>query len=249
MNQGSTHKGLALFLGLCLITGIVSLAMSERQPPEISPDEPPLPEWVARMRSSSPDVRYEARRGLIRMGDAAIPTLVALLDDDRPDARYEAIAALCQIRTPNRATAIPSLIRILRQRDPELQRVAIEALRSMGPLARSAATPLKELFWEPAPDLNGPTAKSSTATYIPLALACIEGGEAVPFLIEALSAPHSRHETVFALAKIGPSAQAALPHLRALTQDASSSPFLKHSIARAIERIEQTKDRRPPINE
>jgi hypothetical protein len=78
----------------------------------------------------------QARRSLIKLGEASTPALVELLSDDREHARWEAAKSLVGLADP---AAAPALIRAMDDESPDVRWVAAEAMIA---LRRDAIRPL-----------------------------------------------------------------------------------------------------------
>lgn len=187
---------------------------------------PALDPLVKAFADEEPRVRWHAARAVGLIGHEAapaIPALVKLLDDSDPVVVTQAAAAIGHIREDDDRSELPAgdrdtyaaafdpLVKTLVHPDPRARRAAVRALRQ---LATSRADLLAAV--------RSQLADAEPAAVMPAlhTLADMEE-EAVPFLIEALADPKSRHWAEVVLAEIGPEAAAAVEPLAKIAGDAA----------------------------
>jgi HEAT repeat protein len=129
--------------------------------------EPPLKNeqlvanLIEMLDDSDHDVRQNIAVALANLGDAAVPSLINSLDHARPERRMGAAIALGLVR-PAASSAIPALIRTMKDRDPQVRRDVSYALsRIVGREPQATATATERLPNvpppEPTPSFNGAT--------------------------------------------------------------------------------------------
>jgi HEAT repeat protein len=210
-------------------------------------------------------VREAAAGALVRMGPKAVPALAAALKFPDEISRLAALRAL-RILGPDAREALPALIAALKDKSVD---VRIHAAHTLGQLQAGAKDALPALF-EAAKDTGNvgevlrPNLPSSvTETAIEAALdidgqcAAALAKAALPALIEALKSKDGAvlQAAGYALQKLGPHAQPAVPalvqaHQRAkgFAQDALSQALIAVG-GDGLERIAQmVKDTKAPLD-
>jgi len=179
-----------------------------------------LDDLIKAAGDESPRVRWHAARALGLIGEdavTAVPLLVNLLADSDPIVATQAAAAIGLIRsddeiradTPASDRAVydaagVALIGQLTHPDPRVRRSVLRALKRLQPAPGTYLPLVAQHLADADPSVILPALQS---------LADL-GGEAVPFLMEALKNPRSRYWASVALAEIGPAAAPAVPLLR-----------------------------------
>jgi HEAT repeat protein len=161
---------------------------------------------VLGLKDPSEHVRRAAARGLFEL-HAPRETVVAamgdLLADKDPVVRSNVADALASLG----AAAVPRLTKALENND--MQSLAVEVLRRLGPQAMDAVPALVLELKDPDPDYR---------REVEFALAAIgpDAKAAVPALVEHMTSdePKVRYTACYALGKIGPAAADAVPKLR-----------------------------------
>lgn len=107
---------------------------------------PAMCEWL---RSGQPTLVYHGAQVLYRLGAAgseAIPDLLEVLLNETPyDARLSAGSALCQMgRLP--ADAVPGLVALTEEREPQVRATAVQVLGRTGSAARPALPTLERML-------------------------------------------------------------------------------------------------------
>jgi HEAT repeat protein len=208
---------------------------------------PALPELAAILRA--PDDGTELGATAARcLGafpqDAAtvVPLLIAALKN--PGRRWSALNALANLG-PAAAPAVPQVIDLLRDPDPNVRDQACLALGHVGPDAKAAVPHLQKLLDDP--DLRasairtlgqiGPDARAAVPQLVALlrhrrdwdqelavvALSRIGDASAVPGLVAALrDGPEAQRAACRVLSALGPAAKAALPPLLDLVRQGQS---------------------------
>jgi HEAT repeat protein len=113
--------------GIFLAVGVVAALIAGR--PTAPPVQAGAPTLLPRLRSRSPERRYDAAVALGRTGDpAAVPALEEALSDPDPGVRWMVLEALGAIGSP----ALPVLTRLLESDDIDLRWGAAVALGDIG---------------------------------------------------------------------------------------------------------------------
>ncbi len=175
-----------------------------------------VPALIAALKLSkdTPDqelIRFYARLALARIGRPAVPALIEALKDQREGVAPLAGEALGWVLPPPKE-AVPAL-RAALQKDRRHAAVYAHALGQLGPLARPAVPELTELLTDGA-------SRAEAA----VALVRIDPDQAkgvVPLLVKDLQAEDEkqRQAAVLAVARLGPTAQAAADTLVTLLRD------------------------------
>jgi HEAT repeat protein len=124
-------------------------------------DEELVARLIELLDESDPQIRQNIAVALANLGEAAFPALIDALNNPLAERRAGAATALGQIRPPAKS-AIPALIRIMKDKDPIVRREASYALSRIvgqGPQTTPAVTvPLPNVPPpEPPPSFNGAT--------------------------------------------------------------------------------------------
>jgi HEAT repeat protein len=175
-------------------------------------EEEPVAALAAKLHADDETVRLEGRLGLMGAGGPGIRALLEALRSNDPRVRYDASAALAALGPRLGTEAVPALADAADDPDPLIRTNALTALGRIGPPARTAVPALAKALGDD--DLR-------VRLVAPLALARVQGAEAVPTLLEALRDPRMRCAAAVALEVLGPAAQAAVPALQALAEDGS----------------------------
>jgi HEAT repeat protein len=138
---------------------------------------------LARLTDEDPEVRFHARLALMAQGRGAVPTLVQALEGEDANGRYEAAAALSAMGPVPREEAVPALIKAAQAPKRPIQSMALEALASIGPTAKSAGPVLRRLLRD----------RTELGRLALIALARTGGAAAVPDLIQALRTPQTKY--------------------------------------------------------
>ena len=91
-------------------------------------------------RSSS--VRSQTERVWNALGPADIPSIKALVQSKDPSDQAMGLRKLCDLGR----TAVPALIDLLKDKDPDLQRTVVRILGQIGPPAREAVPSIAEIL-------------------------------------------------------------------------------------------------------
>jgi HEAT repeat protein len=183
------------------------------------PAEEVLPVLAAALKDREGDNRALAANALAHMTHSARPALPALeehlSDKEEPFVRFYAAYAVWTIRREQAGVVVPTLVKLLDEKDVALRAMTVEVLASIGPPARAAVAPLINILKSGDPALVARAAR---------ALGAIgpEAQEAVKPMVEVLAVARGdlQEHILFALAGIGPEARDAVPALRKLLLDA-----------------------------
>jgi HEAT repeat protein len=208
---------------------------------------------------------------LVAARDAAVPSLTGLLWDENTDLRFLAAYCLAQIGAPARPAvpsllqrlkggdgptrdiavralaaigareAVPELVPLLGDKDPDVGTAALQALTELGAEARLLVPPVIERLRD----------KSVVARQGAVTVLFNLGREAKPAiagLVKALGDddPEVRRGAALALGRIGPAAQEATPALVAV-MNGDSPAFVRLAAAEALWRIERHKEVAPAL--
>ncbi|HTQ39576.1 MAG TPA: HEAT repeat domain-containing protein [Pirellulales bacterium] len=161
---------------------------------------------VTGLKDPNQHVRGAAARGLLELHapqEMVISAMSDLLADKDPEVRGNVVDALSSLGE----AAVPRLIKALQNDD--MQALAVEVLRRLGPKAKDAVPALILELKDPDPEYR---------REVEFALAAIgpAAKTAVPALIEHLGSdePRVQYTACYALGKIGPDAADAVPKLR-----------------------------------
>jgi HEAT repeat protein len=187
-----------------------------------------VPALTRALKDPSKAVRRRAVMALGAIGhDArpAVPALIGLLDDtdlsqatNEPPVRESAIITLGRLG-PDARAAVPALLKLEHSAAAPIRALCLAALCRIGADRRTVVPLLLKALQDPDSRAD---AAATLAKLTPPAR------EAVPALVEALRAKPVAHAAearriklsiMYALARIGPDAKAALPALRKLTMD------------------------------
>ncbi len=189
---------------------------------------------LAQFADPDPQVRANAQFKIMARRAQLVPVLAKIVNGDNAIARKEAAMALCTPKVPGRSAALPGLIRMLRGDDLASQRVAIEALGSIGPDAAEAIPDLHKVL---RAQQVSQTRLVSPCSYVPAALRQILGRDSVPFLMEALCHPHTRMEVIDSLAELEADAAPALDALERIHMNESGKT--REYAERTLKRIRE----------
>ncbi|HZZ29086.1 MAG TPA: HEAT repeat domain-containing protein [Pirellulales bacterium] len=185
---------------------------------------------VIGLKDDNQHVRGAAARGLLELHapqDVVMSAMADLLADKDPGVRANVVDAISSLGE----AAVPRLIKALENDD--MQALAVEVLRRLGPKAKDAVPALILEMKDPDPEYR---------REVEFALAAIGPASkaAVPTLIEHLTSdePRVRYTACYALGKIGPDAAAAIPKLR--DNVTSDDKFLKVASVWALLHIQPT---------
>jgi HEAT repeat protein len=106
----------------------------------------PLPRLRQALDDHDADTRLSIIRLLARVGPPALSVLVEATDHRDPAVRRHALWGLAQIGPPGASSAVPQLVRALRDSDLKVRLAAIWALGTIGPEASVAVPALVECF-------------------------------------------------------------------------------------------------------
>jgi HEAT repeat protein len=150
------------------------------------------------------EVRDEAAKGLGYIGPAAVPTLIELLRDKEAKNRKNAAIALRDV-APAAKTAIPALVELWKDENPNVHKAVFEALNRIGLKQVIDRPDFKELMQ--SEDFVQRSAAISAWSAL--------GADAIPKLIELLKdkEPKIRFSAVEALLRIDPKSKAVLSAL------------------------------------
>jgi HEAT repeat protein len=219
-----------------------------------------VPLLVEALAAPDRDTRLLAARYLPGLGAAARPALPRLLElagSRDTEARVIAFNAVQQIQADDPAV-LATMVKALRDEDPDLRRMAVEGLTMAGkdglPALRAAAaspdaqvrrTALLSLGAQKSPEHAALLARAledgnDAVRLIALQRLPAQGelaAPAVPGLVKALGDPNPALRTTAAqaLAAIGPPAKEAVPALRQLRRDRDEG--VRRAVAAALERI------------
>ncbi len=158
--------------------------------------------WQNDLRSPDENTRAAAVRQLKEGGAEAVPVLEWVVKSGGPaEARWEAADVLGQIG-PDARPAGPALVAALKDPDPRVREVTVQALGELAPDVPGAVPALVELF----PDVKAIRAVAEFKE---------AGADAVPKLTELLTHSDSvvRWNAARTLQKIGPASGPAVPAL------------------------------------
>jgi len=228
-------------------------------------------ELAGQLGDAEPLKRYEAARGLRRLGQAArpaVPALVEALKDEQPWVRLEAGRALVEIGVTE--AEVPPLVERLGPADPDTTLLVAEALAGLGApalprlldllggkdeRARRAALTAVGLMGRPAAPATPlllDLLKSDDAATQKLAGEALRrcglwAGDYVPEILDRLQYGDDkvRWAAASVLARLGPAASAAIPALKEMR--AGESEALRSAAAEALARID-VEGSRGPVN-
>lgn len=160
-----------------------------------------------------PEQRCDAFAFLGSMGDSSLPFLVAGLKDSDAQVHDKAI----------KAVSVPTLIKLLEERDVPLRTAVARGLGSKGSAAKEAAGPLLLALQDKYPAVRAAAEEALIGI----------GKPAVPVLVKGLkdSEASMRMRCARILGKIGPDAKDAIPALMAATKDPDTVVYTEAKIA------------------
>lgn len=183
---------------------------------------------VKGLKDPNQTVRRAAARGLYELHaprETVVAAMGELLADKDPVVRANVADAWSSLGD----MAVPRLIKALENDD--MQSLAVEVIRRLGPKAKDAVPALILELKDPSPDYR---------REVEFALAAIgpDAKAAVPVLVEHLTSddPKVRYTACYALGKIGPAAAEAAPKLRENIK--SDDKFLKAASVWALLKIQ-----------
>jgi len=106
---------------------------------------------VAALKDRDERVCEDAAQALGEMGaeaKEAAPALARLLDNSRPTVRVAGAHHLWRV-TGDEKTALPILLKALKDKEHHTAYLALDALRSMGPAAKAAVPAIRECLRDP----------------------------------------------------------------------------------------------------
>ncbi len=177
--------------------------------PDLSSDSASVREWADRVTSNDSKVRAGAEATLVKGATRSLPVLRRFLSSDNEDLHQQAFEIIRQIGPP----AIPLLVELLRHRQVDFRRFAVDAFIDLAPDTESIQPALRRALRDE---------DSMVAADAARALGALgkRASPSVRALVQALSheEPHVRIYAAEALASIGPNASAATKDLaRALS--------------------------------
>jgi peptidyl-prolyl cis-trans isomerase A (cyclophilin A) len=219
-------------------------------------------ELIGELREAEPLKRYEAARGLRRLGPAAKPALGALaeaLKDENGWVRLEAGRALVEIGITK--DELPALVERLGPADPDTTQLVAEALAGLGPSAMPALLKLA----------IGKDERARRAALLTVGLMGRHGAPGTPLLLDLLKSDDAataklagealrrcgpwaedyvpeildrlrfadepvRWAAASVLGRIGPAAKEAIPALKEMRAEGSEA--LRSAAAEALARID-----------
>jgi HEAT repeat protein len=193
-----------------------------------------LPVLIAALKDRDTNNRVEAANALAHMTVSARPALPALKAHlnykEEPIVRFYAAYAVWVIQREQADVVVPTLVKLLDEKDTPLRAMTVEVLASIGPPAKAAVAPLVNLLKSGDPALVARAA---------LALGAIgpDAHEAVKPMVEVLAVGRNdlQEHILFALGGIGPEARDAVPALRKLLLD--SAPKIQGRTAHTLAQI------------
>ncbi|HEY2759857.1 MAG TPA: HEAT repeat domain-containing protein, partial [Pirellulales bacterium] len=187
---------------------------------------------VTGLKDPSKHVRAAAARGLFELHaphETVLAAMGDLLSDKDPMIRSNVAEAFASIGD----AAVPRLTKALE--NDQMQGLAVEVLRRLGPKAKDAVPALILELKDPDPEYR---------REVEFTLAAIgqDAKAAVPALIDHMTSddPKVRYTACYALGKIGPAAAAAVPKLRENIK--SDDRFLKVASVWALLHIQPEDD-------
>jgi len=174
-----------------------------------------IPALVATLNDPDPHLRSVAALALGEIGPhtpEVCPALIGLL---KTESRLSAVRALNRFGFEARA-AVPSLIDLLQDSEPEVRWNAAQALGTIGPEARAAVPALIERLKDLDADVREHSAES-------LGLIGRDAEPAVAALIDTLQDKNARvrRDAARSLGQLGSAARPAIPALTQLKKDES----------------------------
>ena len=235
-----------------LATAVALACVRGAEQKTLADNERQVAEQIAALKSKDAAARKDAAGALTaerRVPAAAAPPLgEALLDDDL-DVRQEAARALIGIGRP----AVAVLVGVLKEKDRNARKLAVQALGELGSRARSALPQLMNLVKN-----DGDKAVRIGAAFA-LGRMGTAGNAAVSVLTTALKDADAdlRGTAAVALGEIGPGAKGAVPALTEALKDEnqyvrSSAAYGlggigRDAVASAAALSESLKDKEPTV--
>ncbi|MEN3329851.1 MAG: hypothetical protein V7638_4658 [Acidobacteriota bacterium] len=167
-------------------------------------------DWADRVMSKDPKVRASAEDALVQRAGRSLPLLRRLINSGDEDLQWETFEIIRRIGPP----AIPLLVELLRHRQVEMRRLAVDALIDLAPDTVSIQPALRRSLRDEDSMVVADAARALGALRS-------RAGPSVRALINALShdEPHVRIYAAEALASIGPRASAATKDLARALRD------------------------------
>jgi HEAT repeat protein len=155
---------------------------------------------------------------------------------DRDNNRHWRAVYAFEVLGSNAAPAVPALIQLLNDRDPDVRSAVAVACGWVGPSAQDAVPALVNRYLSDASDEVGLYSAQSLGWIQP------EPEQVLPALVKNLEKGGGRRwltydETFLVLGKLGPKAQAAVPTLLKIVND-QNDPTFRTSAARALKKID-----------
>lgn len=129
------------------VTALRMLRQLDVNPPEL------VDVLSAAALSNDAQLRHEASQQLLLAGKAGEQAWLAMFDDPRREVKGLALSEAVQIG-PQAAPALKAIIKLSKDGDPTLRRMAATALGALGPAAKAGLDRLLELFADTDPDVR-----------------------------------------------------------------------------------------------
>lgn len=122
---------------------------------EIGPKaEPAVPLLIEALKDKDQDVQAQAAGSLALVGPSATPALARALSDPEAVAIRPTLLYVLGQLGPDARAAVPALTDLLKDKDPNVVRLAVLALGTLGPEAKGAVPTLKELLESKSTDVR-----------------------------------------------------------------------------------------------
>ena len=191
----------------------------------------PIAYWLERFQEA-PNNPFNIDAVKSFSADVLIPALLGMLDDNSPDFRINAAEIFRKIGAPLAKTAVPALVKLLKEGRPRYPYAVVFALCQIGPSAKEALPAI------------GRAMRDAPAHYEDQGQGCVSclgdlGEAAIPLIVELLEEKDAyfKRECARALGTIGPAAKRTTPKLEALLKH--ESPEVQVQAAIALWRIEK----------